>query len=585
MRPALPIVFGTLGTLAAAAFPISSVPEHPIPSVDPHLSIPQPSHALRHSATSATTDRSSHEAHGQDFASNGALSSDTPARTTTTRPPFPSNPYTRKKSVPSTQPPPPLPAPLPSVPPAPTASILPAPTAAAPNASTPAPHPSILPAPTNAIAPTASIHRALPVPHASLIPHTPSFDDEDLIPEPPPDPAPGPDSDTAPDPASNLPNPPHPPPSVPPFTPDIDADLPSYLPTAADHLLDTVFHDHAHDNDGTHLNGDIADDAVWQQHWLRMVQLHTTRYQAPPGKVGRRFIAIFTNELRGVRARQWNSERPIVFVAVILQSTPGVRRSKDIRTRITQRLDLWEQGHYKALVDDTECEVLSYNPSPCVPSDDSKARSFHNTVLSGRLRSAVRKLTGRSGGGVCQPDDLCTKSHLPVWQVLAAKHPPLRDPTFLGTPDGAFEPYLDLPLAIPLCITPEDVEILSSRLSGAAGPGGTDAVDLTNWLLRFGTESDGLRSEMAAWANWLANTHPPWAAYRAMMANRLVALDKEPGTRPVGIGEIYRRLWAKCVLKSVGTQATAACGNFNLCAGLQAGIEGAVHAVHLKGSP
>jgi hypothetical protein len=63
------------------------------------------------------------------------------------------------------------------------------------------------------------------------------------------------------------------------------------------------------------------------------------------------------------------------------------------------------------------------------------------------------------------------------------------------------------------------------------------------------------------------------------MACRLVALDKEPGTRPVGIGEIYRPLFAKCVLEACGSQATTACGNLNLCADLPAGIEGAVHAV------
>ena len=166
-----------------------------------------------------------------------------------------------------------------------------------------------------------------------------------------------------------------------------------------------------------------------------------------------------------------------------------------------------------------------------------------------------------------------------MWQVLQEKHPALRDPTSVGDEDGAFEPYPDLPAPVPVCITQDDVEAISSRLSGAAGPGGTDAVDLANWLLRFGRESEALREEMAAWTNWLANTAPPWAAYRAMMANRLVALDKQPGTRPVGIGEVYRRLWAKCLLKAIGSQATAACGNFNLCAGLQAGIEGAVHAV------
>ena len=62
------------------------------------------------------------------------------------------------------------------------------------------------------------------------------------------------------------------------------------------------------------------------------------------------------------------------------------------------------------------------------------------------------------------------------------------------------------------------------------------------------------------------------------MACRLVALDKQPGVRPVGIGEIFRRLIAKCVLAAVGHQAMEACGNLKFGAGLPAGIEGAVHA-------
>jgi len=59
----------------------------------------------------------------------------------------------------------------------------------------------------------------------------------------------------------------------------------------------------------------------------------------------------------------------------------------------------------------------------------------------------------------------------------------------------------------------------------------------------------------------------------------LVALDKGPGTRPVGIGEVYRRLMAKCLLNVAGHKATVACGTSNLCAGLPAGIEGALHAM------
>ena len=36
---------------------------------------------------------------------------------------------------------------------------------------------------------------------------------------------------------------------------------------------------------------------------------------------------------------------------------------------------------------------------------------------------------------------------------------------------------------------------------------------------------------------------------------------------------------AKCVIKACGNLATRVCGNLNLCAGLPAGIKGAIHAV------
>ena len=79
--------------------------------------------------------------------------------------------------------------------------------------------------------------------------------------------------------------------------------------------------------------------------------------------------------------------------------------------------------------------------------------------------------------------------------------PSASDPTSVGDADGAFEPYPDLPAPVPVCVTQDDVEAISSRLYGAASPGGTDAVDLANWLVRFGRESEALREEMAAWTN------------------------------------------------------------------------------------
>jgi hypothetical protein len=39
------------------------------------------------------------------------------------------------------------------------------------------------------------------------------------------------------------------------------------------------------------------------------------------------FRAKLASEFHGIRARTWNSERLLVYVAVILQTTPGVKRA------------------------------------------------------------------------------------------------------------------------------------------------------------------------------------------------------------------------------------------------------------------
>ena len=56
------------------------------------------------------------------------------------------------------------------------------------------------------------------------------------------------------------------------------------------------------------------------------------------------------------------------------------------------------------------------------------------------------------------------------------------------------------------------------------------------------------------------------------MSDRLIALDKQSGIRPVGVGETWRRLMAKCLLKVAGTEAKSACGTTQLAGVLEAGI-------------
>jgi hypothetical protein len=106
--------------------------------------------------------------------------------------------------------------------------------------------------------------------------------------------------------------------------------------------------------------------------------------------VGLRFLNILAEEFQGVRAQTWNSERPLVFVAVVLQTMPGVKRARDIRRRLMHWMDLWYKGKLTALVDDTETEVQSRHGSHPVKDHESKARAFNSKVLSGRIRAASK---------------------------------------------------------------------------------------------------------------------------------------------------------------------------------------------------
>ena len=50
---------------------------------------------------------------------------------------------------------------------------------------------------------------------------------------------------------------------------------------------------------------------------------------------------------------------------------------------------------------------------------------------------------------------------------------------------------------------------VASKLSGATGALGAEAIELRNWLLRFVCESEELRVVVARLADWVANFSPP----------------------------------------------------------------------------
>ena len=66
-------------------------------------------------------------------------------------------------------------------------------------------------------------------------------------------------------------------------------------------------------------------------------------------------------------------------------------------------------------------------------------------------------------------------------------------------------------------------------------------------------------------------------------ACRLIPLDKgmtnegEPGVRPIGVGEVLRRIVGKCLMGVIKDDVMEAAGPLQTCTGLKAGIEAAIH--------
>ena len=76
--------------------------------------------------------------------------------------------------------------------------------------------------------------------------------------------------------------------------------------------------------------------------------------------------------------------------------------------------------------------------------------------------------------------------------------------------------------------------------------------------------------------------HCPWDSIRTLVVSHLIALDKCLGVRAIGIGETLCRVIGKavCMATRLDATCTLVCGSDQLCAGLQVGIEEAIHGMN-----
>ena len=86
---------------------------------------------------------------------------------------------------------------------------------------------------------------------------------------------------------------------------------------------------------------------------------------------------------------------------------------------------------------------------------------------------------------------------------------------------------------------------------GSARPSGVDALAWHRMCSSFKDASNSLCEAIAGVARRLSTNRVSSGSIEALLSCRLVPLNKNPGVRPIGVGEVMRRVISKAILKVV----------------------------------
>ena len=117
------------------------------------------------------------------------------------------------------------------------------------------------------------------------------------------------------------------------------------------------------------------------------------------------------------------------------------------------------------------------------------------------------------------------------------------------------------------------------HMDGAAGPSGMDVSSLKKVCSSFGRESEDLCDSIASIAKKLRTRYVDPIGIEVLMASRLIALSKDPGVCPIGIGEVCHRLISKVIMNVIREDILDVTGCQQLCTGQNSSCEAIIHCV------
>ena len=265
---------------------------------------------------------------------------------------------------------------------------------------------------------------------------------------------------------------------------------------------------------------------------MKSVRLPKRLYTLPNGNIGRKYGDLLTHELKLISTTAGStSEKALVTSRVFLQRDPMIKASKDIRTLIGRLIEDWKENKFdKLLAEAVRCGKKKQINQDSL-DDKHVSKVFASLMMKGKVRSAMRWLSERASGVVLDSMQEVKKG-VTVLETLKSKHP---EPHKSHRSSRLQVPVL--PDFEDVIISSASIEKTTRSLQGSSGASGTDSEHWQTVLLRHWAHSSHLRDEVATLATKTCKQILPWSKVRALVSERLIALDKCPGVRPIGISE------------------------------------------------
>lgn len=298
-------------------------------------------------------------------------------------------------------------------------------------------------------------------------------------------------------------------------------------------------------------------------------------FELPKCSHGKDFIREMTRLVSAWSSK--SSDRDICLKALmVMPSLLLLRTSKNAKTaenkqHLARRLALWKERKIEELLREGMAIQSRRNSFHKDQNKEELSRKFSRLMMEGKLNAAIRLLDENSCGILPLDED--------TMQCLLRKHPsaqPKYDAMLLQGP------IKDINNVIYDDINAELIRKCALKTKGASGPSGMDA-DFWRKIIGgnvFGSAADDLCHAIALMTRQLCTDimEDPHSL-SPIVSCRLIPLDKRPGLRPIGIGEVLRRIMGKSVMAILKRDVIESAGYEQLCAGIEAGCEVAIHVV------